>query len=155
MKQKEVVREDGERRKTVIHEKGPAHVCECMRVCLCVRACVCLAVMTLCLWAVYLPQQRKAKKKKMDDASLTQTDRHTHNFSFPLLCSNCLPPVFSLPYTCTQTHTHMRVQTHTLISPYKASFFLFQSCLIFPPTPAAIWPLMMQLEHAVLPTSCS
>ena len=108
VKQKEVVREDGERRKTVIHEKGPAHVCECMRVCLCVRACVCLAVMTLCLWAVYLPQQRKAKKKKWTmHHSHRQTDTHTLSpfLSFALIAS--------LLYS--HFHTHAHKHTHTCV----------------------------------------
>lgn len=116
----------------------------CVRVCLCMH--VCLAVMTLCLWApteyVYLPQQHRAK---IDDASLTRTRTHTHTpcavSLFPLLCSNCLPPAFSISHTLPCSSPYYLLQSHTLFSSYFTPFS------IFPPTCVAICLLMMQLEH--------
>lgn len=114
----------------------------CVRVCLCMR--VCLAVMTLCLWApteyVYLPQQHRAK---IDDASLTRAHTHTPCAVslFPLLCSNCLPPAFSISHTLPCSSPYYLLQSHTLFSSYFTPFS------IFPPTCVAICLLMMQLEH--------
>lgn len=114
----------------------------CVRVCLCMH--VCLAVMTLCLWApteyVYLPQQHRAK---IDDASLTRTHTHTPCAVslFPLLCSNCLPPAFSISHTLPCSSPYYLLQSHTLFSSYFTPFS------IFPPTCVAICLLMMQLEH--------
>lgn len=81
------------------------------------RASVSLAVMTLCLWAVYLPQQHKAK---MDDASLPRARVHMHTHRcvspFCLHCFNCLPPAFSLSLD-TQTHTHTDLTCHKVPLP--------------------------------------
>lgn len=98
-----------ERWKPVIYEK--VFMCSRVFVSVFARMGVCLTVMTLCLWAVYLPQQHKAK---MDDASLTHSCvcPHTdtlHHVSFILFLSFALITslLYSPFHTCIHIHTHL------------------------------------------------
>lgn len=92
-------------------------------------------------WVCLSPTAAPGKNRRC----ITDTHAHTHTpcavSLFPLLCSNCLPPAFSISHTLPCSSPYYLLQSHTLFSSYFTPFS------IFPPTCVAICLLMMQLEH--------